>query len=94
MGNQHFLLFPHFFSTLSKREIIILATFNMKSVNSLNLVKSRIWSFFKGLSLEFEALEEKPFENIVGKVENAGNQHFRLFPQCFLTYERQLKYYE
>ena len=25
---------------------------------------------------------EKPFENIVGKGENAGNQHFLLFPQC------------
>ena len=24
------------------------------------------------------------FENIVGKGENAGNQHFLLFPQCFL----------
>ena len=23
-------------------------------------------------------------ENIVGKVENAGYQHFLLFPQCFL----------
>ena len=23
-------------------------------------------------------------ENIVGKGENAGNQHFLLFPQCFL----------
>ena len=22
-------------------------------------------------------------ENIVGKAENAGNQHFLLFPQCF-----------
>ena len=26
-----------------------------------------------------------PFEKIVGKGENAGNQHFLLFPQCFLT---------
>ena len=26
-----------------------------------------------------------PFENIVGKGENAGNQHFLLFPQCFLS---------
>ena len=26
-------------------------------------------------------------ENIVGKEENAGNQHFLLFPQCFLSYE-------
>ena len=24
-------------------------------------------------------------ENIVGKGENAGYQHFLLFPQCFLT---------
>ena len=27
---------------------------------------------------------EKNLENIVGKGENAGNQHFLLFPQCFL----------
>ena len=27
-GNQHFLLFPKVFSTLSKREIVVLATFN------------------------------------------------------------------
>ena len=25
-----------------------------------------------------------PFENIVGKGEIAGNQHFLLFPQCYL----------
>ena len=28
-------------------------------------------------------LEKKAFENIVGKGENAGNQHFLLFPKCF-----------
>ena len=28
----------------------------------------------------FDTLEKKPFENIVGKAENAGNQHFLLFP--------------
>ena len=33
-------------------------------------------------------IRSKPFENIVGKGENAGNQHFLLFPQCFLSYER------
>ena len=27
------------------------------------------------------ALKKEPFENIVGKEENAGNQHFHLFPQ-------------
>ena len=29
-------------------------------------------------------LKKKPFENIVGKGENAGNQHFLLSRQCFL----------
>ena len=29
-------------------------------------------------------LKKKPFENIVGKGENAGNQHFLFFPQCIL----------
>ena len=27
--------------------------------------------------------DKKAFENIVGKGENAGNQHFLLFPQVF-----------
>ena len=32
-------------------------------------------------------------ENIVGKGENAGNQHFLLFPQCFqkFSFPRVLK---
>ena len=30
-----------------------------------------------------------PFENIIGKEENTGNQHFLLFPQCFPSYERR-----
>ena len=34
-------------------------------------------------------LGEKPLENIVGKEENVGNQHFLLFPQCFQPYQRQ-----
>ena len=29
------------------------------------------------------------FINFVGKGENAGNQHFLLFPQCFQPYQRQ-----
>ena len=33
---------------------------------------------------------QKPFENIMGKGENAGNQHFLLFPQCFLSLETHL----
>ena len=34
-------------------------------------------------------LSKKPFENIVGKVENTGYWHSIFFPQCFLSYKRQ-----
>ena len=45
--------------------------------------------------MTFDALEEKDwrkrsFENIVGKEENAGKQHFLFVPQCFPSYETQL----
>ena len=33
--------------------------------------------------------KKKAFGNTVGKGENAGNQHFLLFPQCCLPYVRQ-----
>ena len=33
---------------------------------------------------------KEPFKNIVGKGENASNQHFLLFSQCFPPYERQI----
>ena len=29
------------------------------------------------------------FENIMGKGENSGNQHFLLFPNCFLLFLKQ-----
>ena len=35
-------------------------------------------------------LRKKPLENLVGKGENAGNQHFLLFPQCFLLFTKQV----
>ena len=31
-----------------------------------------------------------PFENIVGKAENAGNQHFLLLPQCLLSFPKPI----
>ena len=37
----------------------------------------------------FNDLEKEAFENIAGKGENAGNQHFLLFPQCFLPFPKQ-----
>ena len=36
------------------------------------------------LSQFLMALWKMPFKNIIGKGENAGHQHFLLFPQCFL----------
>ena len=30
------------------------------------------------------------FENILGKGENAGNQHFLLIPKCFLPFPKQI----
>ena len=33
------------------------------------------------------------FENIVGKGENAGNQHFLFFPQCFYPSLHKFKFF-
>ena len=33
---------------------------------------------------------KKPFENIVGKAENAGNQNFLLYSQYLLPYRRPI----
>ena len=38
--------------------------------------------------------QEKSFENIMEKGENAGNQHFLLFPQCFLPFWKPMPYSE
>ena len=35
-----------------------------------------------------------PLEHIVGKEENADNQHFLLFPLCFLLYPRKTTPFE
>ena len=40
-------------------------------------------------SIVLTNLKEKPFENVVGKGENAGEQHFLLFAQCFLPSQKQ-----
>ena len=39
-------------------------------------------------------LENNPFKNIVGKGENTGYQHFRLFPQCLLSYQAKGSQFE
>ena len=45
----------------------------------------------------FNDPERKKFEknqNIVGKEENAGNQHFLYFPQCFLLFPKKSSVFE
>ena len=42
----------------------------------------------------FNDVEKKPFENIVGKGENAGNQHFRLLLQCFLPFPKEISIFK
>ena len=42
----------------------------------------------------FNDLENEAFENIVRKGENAGNQHFLLFPQCFLNFSKQISIFQ
>ena len=37
----------------------------------------------------FNYPKNRALENTVGKGENAGNQHFLLFPQCFPLYQRE-----
>ena len=39
-------------------------------------------------------LYKEPFENIIGKGENAGDQHFLLFPQRFLSFPKQISIFE
>ena len=60
-----------------------------KRVNSLLNDKIQDWSKLKALAdNKINATEKSKYvsqrvENIVRKGENAGHQHFLLFPQCF-----------
>ena len=42
------------------------------------------WLTRSHIMTPFDALENKPFENTVGKGEIARNEQFLLFLQCFL----------
>ena len=62
------------------------------SANAFNLNKAKILLSGKELTCYHTILAvpgKKPFEHIVGKGENADNQHFLLFQQCFLPYQRK-----
>ena len=67
-------------------------SFTLDGCDSLPHNKILDWSKFKGFAYDKVNLNEKlklvlgRVENIAGKVENAGYQHFILFPQCFQKY--------
>ena len=50
----------------------------------LLLIRQNEYLWSKGLKIL-----KRDFENIVKKAENACNQHFLLFPLCFLPYQKQ-----
>ena len=47
-------------------------------------------SLFTTQSRPLTTLKKKPFENIVEKGENAGNQLFLFCPQCFQPFPKQI----
>ena len=53
------------------------------------LYRNILPQLFTTLSQFLTILGKNPFENIEEKGENAGNQHFLLFPQCFQAYQIQ-----
>ena len=84
---QHFFLFPIYFQSLYFLEFPK-DRIKGQRVNSLPK-KILYWSKLKAFADDIINLNEKlklvlgRLENIVGKGENSGNQHFLLFQQCF-----------
>ena len=75
--------YPHYFAHLSTKYL------EWAIVITHCLSTSIHWNFFfisPTQSWLLTILKKEPFENIKGKGENAGNQHFLLFPECFLSY--------
>ena len=103
-GNQHFLLFPQFCLTFS--ELFFFLTFRLFPTSNFNsdwFSKVCSWikvenllpcQLFTTQSRILTTLKKKPLENIVGKGENAGNQHFLLFTQCFLLFLKQISIFD
>ena len=73
-GNQHFLLFPQFFLSLSKAKIFTIVNFILLSGNAFNLDQSRILSFgkeFNPLLPEYD-LDKFAFSaNILSPIDSA-----------------------
>ena len=64
----------------------------IRTFNSLPHIPD--FNVFTTQSQLLTTLYKKPFEIIAGKGENAGNQHFLLFPQCFLPIQIQISIFQ
>ena len=78
IGHQHFLLLPKFVQSLLPKDQDC-------------VVKGELMNSLPHNPKEETTVKKKPFENIAGKGENAGNQHFLLFTQCFLHIPKKKK---
>ena len=65
-----FSVFPTMFNTLPNNKILDWSTLEAFAVDKINVTQILKFVF-------------RIVEYIVGKEENAGHQHFLLFPQCF-----------
>ena len=65
-----FYIFPYFVNSLPDEKILDWSKLKACADNKLMVAKIMIYVF-------------DSIENIVGKGENSGYQHFILFPQCF-----------
>ena len=66
----------------------------MLSASAINFDQSEKVSFGEDLTLchkipTFNDYDKNPFKNIVGKGENAGNQHFLLFHNVFYPSQKE-----
>ena len=78
---EQFLLFPQHFLRL------VVLTRENQGLHGKGLT-------FTAQSRLLTYLRKEAFENILGKGENAGNQHFLLFPKCFLPSPTQISIFE
>ena len=75
---------PNGYKTLwEKEKLLVMSNFSFSQCFQKACFPGRQKVSFCGNGLT--TLSEKPFENIVEKGENDGNQHFLLFPQYFST---------
>ena len=65
-------------------------TWNLQVTSQICFLLNYLSRLYTTQSRLLTTSTEKPFENIVEKGENAGNQHFLLFPQCFLPFPKQV----